>query len=219
MYARANEAALPDNLPYFFDDLPRLFGSDYVPNDQDVLHCRVRSTGVTETKFQLNGKFLHMIDVGGQKSERRKWIDAFSDVDAILFLVSLSGYDQCMYEDRHANQMQDAMEVWDSICNNKIFLETPFILFFNKKDLFETKIQYSAIRDTFPDYEGPDRDAKTGMEYFKNRFLRLCQRQRGSERDVYTHFTTATDTKMLKIIMKAVEDIVLRSNLHEAVLI
>jgi len=57
---------------------------------------------MTETKFHLNGRYLHMIDVGGQKSERRKWINAFADIDAILFLVSLNGYDQCMFEDRHA---------------------------------------------------------------------------------------------------------------------
>ena len=43
-----------------------------------------------------------MVDVGGQKSERRKWIHCFQDVTSILFLVSLSGYDQCLVEDRDA---------------------------------------------------------------------------------------------------------------------
>lgn len=43
-----------------------------------------------------------MVDVGGQKSERRKWIHCFQDVTSILFLVSLSGYDQCLVEDRGA---------------------------------------------------------------------------------------------------------------------
>jgi hypothetical protein len=43
-----------------------------------------------------------MVDVGGQKSERRKWIHCFQDVTSILFLVSLSGYDQCLVEDKDA---------------------------------------------------------------------------------------------------------------------
>jgi guanine nucleotide-binding protein subunit alpha, other len=45
---------------------------------------------------------IRIVDVGGQKSERRKWIHCFQDVTAILFLVSLSGYDQCLVEERTA---------------------------------------------------------------------------------------------------------------------
>lgn len=45
---------------------------------------------------------LRIIDVGGQKSERRKWIHCFQSVTAILFLVPLSGYDQCLVEERSA---------------------------------------------------------------------------------------------------------------------
>lgn len=43
-----------------------------------------------------------MLDVGGQKSERRKWIHCFQDVTTIQFIVSLSGYDQCLVEDKDA---------------------------------------------------------------------------------------------------------------------
>lgn len=55
-----------------------------------------------ETLFKTRGHVLRFIDVGGQKSERRKWINFFQDVSSILFLVSLSGYDQCLIEDRDA---------------------------------------------------------------------------------------------------------------------
>ena len=88
-----------------------------------------------------------MVDVGGQKSERRKWIHCFQDVTSILFLVSLSGYDQCLVEDRDAvrtiplmtfpdsyssvvllqNQMQDAMTIWDSICHSQWFKSTSIV--------------------------------------------------------------------------------------------
>jgi guanine nucleotide-binding protein subunit alpha len=52
--------------------------------------------------FSLKDNEMLMVDVGGQKSERRKWIHCFQDVTSILFLVSLSGYDQCLVEDKDA---------------------------------------------------------------------------------------------------------------------
>lgn len=65
-----------------------------------------------ETRFKLKtGHNLHMIDVGGQKSERRKWINFFQDVTSLLFLVSLSGYDQCLFEDNNAVRVSLDREV------------------------------------------------------------------------------------------------------------
>lgn len=46
-----------------------------------------------------------MFDVGGQRSERKKWIHCFENVTAILFVVAISGYDQCLIEDRDSNQV------------------------------------------------------------------------------------------------------------------
>ncbi|KAF8707058.1 hypothetical protein AX14_013708 [Amanita brunnescens Koide BX004] len=185
-WERGNEAALPENLPYFFASLERLFNPGYKPNEQDIIHCRARSTGITETTFRLRDHEMLMVDVGGQKSERRKWIHCFQDVTSILFLVSLSGYDQCLFEDRDANQMQDAMTIWDSICHSQWFKHTSIILFLNKNDLFEHKIQHSHIRNFFPDFEGESGDAKAGRDYFKKRFAKIAQKAgRSKEREIY----------------------------------
>lgn len=90
------------SLPYFFSSLERVFQPNYQPTEQDIILCRSRTTGITETSFHLRGRELSMVDVGGQKSERRKWIHCFQNVTSILFLVSLSGYDQCLVEDKDA---------------------------------------------------------------------------------------------------------------------
>ena len=39
-----------------------------------------------------------MIDVGGQRNERRKWIHCFENVTSIIFLVGISEYDQRLLE-------------------------------------------------------------------------------------------------------------------------
>ena len=41
---------------------------------------------------------FRMVDVGGQRSERRKWIHCFENVTSIIFLVALSEYDQILFE-------------------------------------------------------------------------------------------------------------------------
>ncbi|KAJ7447532.1 heterotrimeric G-protein alpha subunit, GPA2-like protein [Mycena galericulata] len=205
-WARGNEAAVPENLAYFLPALPRLFAPAYTPTEQDIVQARARTIGITETVFRLREHEMLMVDVGGQKSERRKWIHCFQDVTSILFLVSLSGYDQCLVEDRDANQMQDAMTIWDSICHSQWFKQTSIILFLNKNDLFQKKIKTSDIRSFFPDFEGEPGSASAGLEYFKKRFGRLAQKAgRAKEREIYIHTTTATDTENLRVIMAAVE--------------
>ena len=89
-----------DHLSSFFIDLDRLFTRDFLPSNQDVLRARLRTTGITETHFDLGALQYRMFDVGGQRSERKKWIHCFENVNALLFLVAISGYDQCLAEDK-----------------------------------------------------------------------------------------------------------------------
>jgi hypothetical protein len=68
-----------------------------MPNDQDVLRARVRTTGITENEIVISGSKFRIVDVGGQRNERKKWINCFQDVSCILFLVAISEYDQVYY--------------------------------------------------------------------------------------------------------------------------
>ncbi|KAN0063399.1 Guanine nucleotide-binding protein alpha-2 subunit [Thecaphora frezii] len=198
VYKRGNEAAIPENLSYFFSDLARLFSVDYVPSDNDILRCRNKTTGIIETTFPIDDRTYRIFDVGGQRSERKKWIHCFENVTAVLFLVALSGYDACLVEDKDSNQMQEALMLFDSICNSKWFVRTSMIVFLNKVDIFRTKIMYSSIHDYFPDYDGDDQDFNAARSYFKRRFLRL---NRSSNKEIYPSFTNATDPTLLKIVM------------------
>lgn len=72
---------------------------DYIPTDQDILRSRVKTTGINEITFQVDSVLYKVFDVGGQRSERRKWIHCFENLHAIIFMVSMSEYDQVLRED------------------------------------------------------------------------------------------------------------------------
>lgn len=48
-----------------------------------------------------------MFDVGGQRSERKKWIHCFENVTSIIFCVALSEYDQVLLEESNQVRWQD----------------------------------------------------------------------------------------------------------------
>ena len=77
-----------------------MFEPDYIPTNQDILRTRLRTTGIKETQFALDHLTYRMFDVGGQRSERKKWIHCFDNVQVVLFLAAIGGYDQALLEDR-----------------------------------------------------------------------------------------------------------------------
>ncbi|POS83423.1 G protein alpha subunit, partial [Erysiphe pulchra] len=192
----SRKCALNDNLRYFFSHIDRLFNKDFIPTDQDILQARLRTTGITETVFDLGTFKYRMFDVGGQRSERKKWIHCFENVNALIFLVAISGYDQCLAEDREGNQMQEALMLWESIANSHWFKKSALILFLNKIDLFRAKVSHSPItKYGFTDFRGNTKDAGQTSKYFMKKFTALS---RSPSQEVYAHFTNATDTDLLK---------------------
>jgi len=130
---------LNDSTRYFLEKIQEIGAKDYLPTEQDVLRSRVRTTGIVESNFAIDGNHFKMMDVGGQRNERKKWLHCFSGVTAILFVAALSEYDQVLFEDEETNRMVEALNLFDEICNYKMFKKTSMILFLNKRDLFAEK--------------------------------------------------------------------------------
>ncbi|ORZ34392.1 G protein alpha subunit [Catenaria anguillulae PL171] len=210
-YARSAEFQLNDSAKYYFTQLERISQPNYIPTDQDILRSRVKTTGITESVFQLGDLTYRMFDVGGQRSERKKWIHCFEDVTAIVFLVAISEYDQVLLEDESVNRMHESLALFDSICNSRWFEQTSMILFLNKIDLFKSKLQYSPIRRCFPDFNGVEGDFDSACEYFLTRFVSL---NRSPNKQVYCHFTCATDTSQIRFVMASVNDCIIQQNLR-----
>ncbi|KNE63824.1 hypothetical protein AMAG_08894 [Allomyces macrogynus ATCC 38327] len=211
-FARAKEYQLNDSAKYYFDNMDRITQPGYVPTDQDILRSRIKTTGIVETAFNIDNMVYRMFDVGGQRSERKKWIHCFENVTAIVYMASLSEYDQKLFEDESVNRMKESLQLFESICNSRWFTKTSMILFLNKIDLFKEKILTSPISDVFPEYEdGPEYE--DAVAFFQDKFEGL---NRSESKEVYTHLTCATDTTQIKFTLAAVRDIVLKNSLMDA---
>jgi hypothetical protein len=211
-YKKANEFQLIDSAQYYLDQLDRICAPDYLPTEQDILRTRVKTTGIVEVKFQRNETVFRVFDVGGQRSERRKWIHCFENVTSIIFFAALSEYDQVLAEDCFTNRMKESLLLFDSIFHNRFFGRTSFILFLNKKDLFEEKIKRSSLNKYFYEYEGPN-EFEPAADFIKKKFLDV---KKNVAKQIYTHFTCATDTQNVQFVMKSVIDTVVGGSLDNA---
>ena len=61
----------------YLQDLARIASPSFRPSQQDILLARVKTTQVVMERYRIDGIEFEMYDVGGQRSERRKWIDCF----------------------------------------------------------------------------------------------------------------------------------------------
>ena len=213
-YANRSKYQLNDSTKYFIERVMTIQKPNYVPDAQDVLRSRVRTTGIVETSFLIDENTFKMYDVGGQRNERKKWIHCFENVTAVLFVAALSEYDQQLYEDESTNRMVEALNLFDEICNSRWFRETSMILFLNKEDLFADKIKKVPIKvcPSFANYNGPD-EYVAASEYIKGVFEAL--NKYADAKTVYTHITCATNTQNIKVVFHAVQDIIIRQSLVE----
>lgn len=109
-----------------------------------------------------------MFDVGGQRSERKKWIHCFESVTSIIFCVALSEYDQVLLEESKQNRMLESLILFESVINSRWFVRSSIILFLNKVDLFKIKLAKVPLERYFPDYTGKFENEKqeSNFTYF-----------------------------------------------------
>jgi len=217
-WKRRAEFQIVESVKYYFNEIDRIMKDDYVATQQDMLLARVRTSGIVTEKYVIDTKNFEMYDVGGQRNERKKWIHCFDDVTAVIFVAAISEFDQVLFEDSSTNRMVEAVELFNEICNNRHFQSSSMILFLNKKDLFEEKIENVHIADTevFKDFSTPfgaDDYYEKGVEYFLNKFLVV---NTNSDRQIYNHVTCATDSRNVEVVFNACKDIILRGNMDSA---
>ena len=130
---------------------------------------------------------------------------------AVVFVASMSDYDQFLDEDTSVNRMHESIKLFEAMCNIKWFKEVPMLLFLNKKDVLEEKISYSPLTQCFKEYKGAE-NMDEASRYIWEQFAK----QKKSERGLYLHFTCAKDPGNVHILFDVVCDTIIQSNLKYA---
>nr|XP_045583674.1 guanine nucleotide-binding protein G(olf) subunit alpha-like isoform X1 [Procambarus clarkii] len=188
VYSQQHRFQLIDCTKYFLDMVDVVRKPDYVPTIQDILHSRRRTTDIQKIEFEVKvpkkygGGALNfwMFDVGGQRGERKKWIQVFDGIQAVLFLVSASCFDLVIREDELTNRLQESIDIFQSMWHSRFLKNSGFIVFLNKQDILRDKVvnRHKCIGDHFPEYthyvlQSKDRDSEEDEEYLRTRcFIR-----------------------------------------------
>jgi len=195
---------------------------DFLPTQDDVIRAKLRTTGISEIIFNVENIEFTMVDVGGQRSERRKWLNCFVDISAVIFLVAMNEYDMVLEEDNKTNRMEESLKLFTKITGAQWFENTSFILFLNKSDLFDEKIRKAPLREHFEDYDAfvselvkekkeEMNDYEKGCAYIQSQFVEAFEGTR-----LYLFVTCAIDTQNCDLVFAAVKDTIISMALARA---
>lgn len=233
------DVQVQDALKYFMSSIQRISADGWEPTNQDILRARARTTGVQTSKFMIQKSFFEMYDVGGQRTERRKWLFYFDGVTTVLFVAAISEYNQVLFEDPTINRQTEAVELFSKQLQSQAFQTTPFILFLNKKDLFREKLIEVPFRVeegpnarnvSFPgphidpkreykcDVEGADPEFEkcydAALRYLTDIYVSQSPDIRREGSGIHVHITNSTDTENIKRIMQSCKDIILQEHIN-----
>jgi len=210
IWEQRNNFQIMSCVDYYFEAIDRITSPNYQPTQEDILRSKTRTTGVLETTFNASDVEFVLVDVGGQRSERRKWIHVFENVTAVIYLAALDAYDMNLEEAPDVNRMQESLRVFKEVTSSQWFRRTSFILFLNKSDLFEIKIKSQPLNAFFPDYGG-------GLDYNKAlEFIRNKYKQHFGGQTLYHYETCAIDTKNIQRVFNAVKATLIANTLGDA---
>ena len=98
---------------------------------------RTSSTGIRDLKISENET---IVDLGGYRQARRKWIYCFENMKMVFFFASLTDFDQLCREDDFTNRMSESVKIFNQVSNSKWLSSKRIVLILTKPDLLVEKM-------------------------------------------------------------------------------
>ncbi|EMD33579.1 heterotrimeric G-protein alpha subunit-like protein [Gelatoporia subvermispora B] len=221
---RTHGVQLQNQPGFFLDQAARVAAHDYTPTEEDILKARIRTTGVEEYRVEMEtatekGEAWTLYDVGGHRGQRAAWAPYFDDVNAIVFLCPIAGFDQVLSEDKSVNRLRDSMKLWKTICKSKALANAKFILLLNKCDILKAKLDSGVkFSDYVTVYEGGN-TFEDVTSYLKRSFQIIHKEYSPRKRELHVHFTCAIDTSMMSVVLTSIREFIVMDTLKELTLV
>jgi len=196
---------IPSTANYFFDHAERFAEDCFLPADRDIMRAKQRTTGINQVEILHNGFTVVLMDVGGQRSERRKWIDQFDKVNTVIFLAALDEYDMVLEEDFHTNRLEESLRLFKSTTNNDFFQPPCWILFLNKFDIFQVKIITRPLTQYF-NFSKEENAQPEDVEWSTKYIKKLFKNNFSGTGKLYIHSTCALDTNQISVLFNDIRD-------------
>jgi guanine nucleotide-binding protein subunit alpha len=198
-------------ITYYVNNVRRFSEEDYEPTSEDVIRAKLRTTGVTEVSFEIGNQEYNLIDIGGQRSERRKWLHCFETVHIIIYMIAINEYDMVLEEDGNTNRFEEALKLFQLLTSTQWLRHIPCVLIMNKTDLFKEEIVNRPLEENFPEYQdflkeknglvNSEDQYKLGLEFMRQKCSKYFE-----GRNLYVIETCAIDKedcdKVFRIIRR-----------------
>jgi len=209
-----SQLQVPSAAPYYWKEALRISKDNYSPTKEDIIRAKLRTIGINETNVNYENLDLTFIDVGGQRSERRKWLHCFDNCYAVIYICAIDEYDgKVLEEDHSVDRLEESIKLFNRLIHSMSFHNVPFILFLNKIDLFEEKLKnfpLESLTEKYPDFNKFKKrckesgDVKIGIEYFSQKF-----RDVSNGKTLYIFETNSIDEDQCQKVLVALTDYVL----------
>jgi len=210
-----NENRMYTNARYFMDEIDRISEEGYLPIVADIINARRVTQEVLNYQYQDKDMEIEIIDVGGGIGERQQMIEVFlmqGNLHGIIYIVAVDEYDVYTLNEagEQQNRIRESLQLFGQIMTHPWHIRTAFLIFLNKQDIFQRKLETTNIVDHFPEFQGFQNDVNDGRTFFRSLF-----RDSANGRDTYFHDTQATDENNIQTVFRAIRSHILTQRLIE----
>jgi GTPase SAR1 family protein len=195
-------------IAHFLDNMDRFSaGVEAKVSNDDLLLVRVRTTGLVEKKLTIDNVKFVLVDSGGQRNERRKWVHAYEGTTVLVYVVSLGDYCEVCFEDENVNRIVDSLKCLEEVANLECLADVPIVLLFNKKDFVEKfRGGHFPLSSYFTDWSGTTED--DAYEYFSKMFKSKIK----GHGHIYSYVFDVTNVEECEDIFKQISCIIRSTN-------